>query len=68
MPIYMAVYGVWRFFIEYFRGDHRGETVVKFLTPSQLVAVILVLGAGFVWYLEKRGIKTTVKEVKSHEE
>jgi len=68
MPIYMAAYGVWRFFIEYFRGDHRGETVVKFLTPSQLVAVILVLGAGLVWYLEKRGIKTSAEEVKSHEE
>ena len=67
MPIYMASYGIWRFFIEYFRGDHRGETVVSFLTPSQLVAVILVLGAGVVWYLEKQGTDNGVKEVKSHE-
>lgn len=58
MPIYMTAYGVWRFAIEYLRGDHRGETLVSFLTPSQLVAVILVACAALVWHLEKRGTKT----------
>lgn len=62
LPVYMVVYGIWRFFIEYARGDDRGQTIVSFLTPSQLVAVILVAGgiAYFcVWYFVFRKRKTT---------
>lgn len=44
LPLYMIAYGVWRFAIEYARGDERGETIISFLTPSQLVAILLVLG------------------------
>ncbi len=44
LPLYMIVYGVWRFFIEYARTDYRGTTLVSFLTPSQLTAVVMVLG------------------------
>ncbi len=57
LPIYMVVYGVWRFFIEYARADMRGETVVSFLSPSQLTAAILVLVGGvyfLAWYLLER--------------
>ena len=57
LPVYMTVYGLWRFFIEYARADSRGETVVSFLTPSQLTAVVLILvGAAYLitWYLLKR--------------
>lgn len=43
LPIYLTVYGVWRFAIEYLRGDDRGETFVTFLSPSQLTAVVLIL-------------------------
>ena len=53
-PVYLIVYGVWRFFIEYARGDDRGETIVPWLTPSQLIAVILfAVGVGYaiVWWL-----------------
>ncbi len=46
MPIYLIVYGVWRFFAEYLRTDYRGESPVSILTPSQFTAVLLiVLGA-----------------------
>lgn len=43
LPVYLTVYGVWRFFIEYFRTDDRGESPVGFLTPSQLTAVVMVI-------------------------
>ncbi len=44
--VYFMIYAVWRFFIEYFRADDRGATVISFLSPSQLTAVVLfVLGA-----------------------
>ena len=44
LPLYMIIYGVWRFCIEYARADDRGETFIKFLTPSQLTALLMILG------------------------
>ena len=44
MPAYMMAYAVWRFIAEILRNDYRGATVVDFLTPSQLVSVLLLAG------------------------
>ncbi|MBE6652238.1 MAG: prolipoprotein diacylglyceryl transferase [Ruminococcaceae bacterium] len=44
MPIYMITYACWRFVAEILRGDYRGATVVDFLTPSQLISVLLLAG------------------------
>ena len=49
MALYMSAYGVWRFVIEFFRNDDRGSTVVDFMTPSQLVSVILFAGSVIVY-------------------
>ncbi len=57
LPIYMSVYGVWRFAIEYARDDYRGTTVVPFLTPSQLTAVLMILGAAILFVFEYRAVK-----------
>jgi galactokinase len=57
LPVYMTAYGVWRFFIEYARADDRGQTILSFLTPSQLTAVLLVaVGVAYFvfWYRFKR--------------
>lgn len=54
MPIYMMGYGVWRFFAEYLRGDDRGATFIKFLSPSQLTALLLILGGAALIYIEWR--------------
>lgn len=40
--IYLIAYGIWRFVVEFFRGDERGESIVSFFSPSQLIAVIMV--------------------------
>jgi prolipoprotein diacylglyceryltransferase len=57
MPIYMVGYGIWRFLIEYLRGDERGAGLVSFLSPSQLTAVLLIIGGavlfGIEYYLNK---------------
>ncbi len=62
LPMYMIGYGIWRFVIEFFRADQRGKTVVPFLTPSQLIAVLLV-GGGiiylFAWYFSRKRGKIT---------
>ncbi len=52
LAIYLCSYAMWRFFLEYFRADDRGETVIPFLSPSQLTAVLLfALGIG-LFFLE----------------
>ena len=66
LPIYMGTYGVWRFFIEYARDDYRGFSAVKFLTPSQLTAVVMVLGAAALFVLEYKYVKK--QEAKENEE
>ena len=43
MPAYMMTYAVWRFFAETLRGDYRGATVVKSLSPSQYISVLMFL-------------------------
>ncbi|MBP5242946.1 MAG: prolipoprotein diacylglyceryl transferase, partial [Clostridia bacterium] len=41
---YLIGYGAWRFIIEYFRDDPRGSSGIDFLTPSQLTAIVMILG------------------------
>ena len=53
LPLYMAIYGVWRFAIEYFRRDYRGSTVVDFLSPSQLIAVLMIAGSVALYFGQK---------------
>ncbi len=50
LPIYMAFYGVWRFVIEFFRADDRGSTLVDFLSPSQLIALLMIIGATALYF------------------
>ena len=63
LPIYMGVYGVWRFLIEYARDDYRGYTFLSFLTPSQLTAVVMIVGAVALFFVERHIMKR--KEVDS---
>ncbi|MBP5216324.1 MAG: prolipoprotein diacylglyceryl transferase [Bacilli bacterium] len=42
LSIYLIAYGIWRFFIEYLRGDYRGSFIPG-LTPSQSWSVLLVV-------------------------
>ena len=49
----MMLYGIWRFFLEYARADYRGTTLVSFLTPSQLTAVAMVVGAVVLFVVQR---------------
>lgn len=52
MPAYMMAYAVWRFVAEILRNDYRGATIVDFLTPSQLISVLLLAGGLLLLALE----------------
>lgn len=53
LPLYMIGYGAWRFFIEYARADERGQTIVSFLSPSQLIAILMILGGVGLFVFER---------------
>lgn len=63
LPLYMIIYGVWRFFIEYLRNDYRGTTFVSALTPSQLTAVFMIVG-GIALIFVFKYLKSRLKDVK----
>ncbi len=44
IEIYCIAYGIFRFLIEFLRGDDRGATGMA-LTPSQIMSIILLIGA-----------------------
>lgn len=39
--IYMSAYGLFRFALEFLRGDERGEFFIKALSPSQALSIIM---------------------------
>ena len=61
--IYLICYGIWRFIIEFWRGDNRGSFIEP-LSPSQFLSIIyIIIGlfiAGFQLY-QKRRAKTIIK-------
>lgn len=70
LPIYGGVYGVWRFVIEFFRADDRGATIIPFLSPSQLVAILLVgvAVAYFVFWWRKKDNVAKEEKVEDNKE
>lgn len=52
--LYMITYAIFRFLVEFLRGDDRGSTGF-FLTPSQLLCIFLLV-AGVLLILEEKGV------------
>lgn len=52
--IYLFAYSVFRFVIEFFRGDERGQ--LAGLSPSQYWCILLFLGAGVLLYFYKKKV------------
>lgn len=64
MPIYLISYGIWRFLIEFIRGDDRGAFFLL-LSPSQWFSILAILGAIVLFILIKRGVFINKKIHKS---
>ncbi|MCD8373151.1 MAG: prolipoprotein diacylglyceryl transferase [Clostridia bacterium] len=58
--VYCIAYGVWRFVLEFWRGDYRGSFIAG-LTPSQFWCIVMVLlGIGYFFaykYIFKKHMK-----------
>lgn len=65
--LYMLLYGVGRFLIEFLRSDDRGA--VGFLSTSQLISIFIVIGAVLLFMSNrKRGAKAPTEEATATEE
>ncbi len=53
MCIYLAAYGVFRFCLEFVRGDRRGEFLFG-ITPSQFWSIVMVFASVGVYFLLKK--------------
>ena len=53
LPLYMAAYGAWRFFIEYFRTDDRGELLTDIFSPSQIIACLMIAGGVALFFFQR---------------
>ena len=54
MELYMLSFGVFRFIIEFFRDDERGTLLTGVFSPSQIISICLVIGAGALYFVSKR--------------
>ena len=63
LPIYLMSYGVFRFFLEYLRGDNRGQ-ISKIFSPSQITSVVFIV-SGIVILIYELKVKLFKKEQQS---
>lgn len=55
--IYLFAYGVFRFLIEFIRGDHRGAFIGS-LSPSQTLSLVMIVGSVGLWFLMERLVRS----------
>ena len=61
MSLYLVSYGIWRFVIEYFRADYRGDFIPG-LSPSQFWSIIMVLLGVAIFFVYRKFDSRFVKE------
>ncbi len=51
LSLYLILYGIWRFFIEFARADDRGISGMGALSPSQFLSIVLIaVGIAFALF------------------
>ena len=65
--IYMIMYGIFRFFIEFLRDDNRGSLGSSILSPSQLISIVLVVAGTILLVLYYTKFKKK-EEIVANEE
>ncbi len=65
LSLYLFSYGIFRFVIEFFRADHRGEFVGS-ISPSQFWSLLMIPLAFGVYFLQKYLLKKRTEELKNN--
>lgn len=65
--IYLVCYGIWRFVIEFFRADHRGE-FVSGVTPSQFWSIAMVVAGVACFFILRWLYRLEEKKAKQAEQ
>ena len=55
LELYLFVYAIFRFIIEFYRGDSRGSTAI-FLTPAQLLDIVCIVAAVLIYLFHKNKV------------
>ena len=58
--IYAGFYGIFRFIIEFFRGDERGQ--LAGLSPSQYICLLLIIGSVPIYLFLRKYVAPKLKE------
>lgn len=56
LSLYLILYGIFRFIIEFFRSDERGQFIGN-LSPSQFWSIVMVVGGILVFFLVEKLLK-----------
>lgn len=67
LSLYFASYGIFRFLIEYLRGDSRGELVGP-ISPSQFWSLLMIVISVGVFFIECKFVKLPEKEPEAPKE
>ena len=62
LRVYLISYGIFRFILEFFRGDSRGATIFGVMSPSQLISVIMVIVGVLLIFFEDKLIYLVKKK------
>ena len=58
----MISYGVFRFFIEFLRGDDRGNTILGIISPSQFLSIIMIICGILLFIFEDKIVNALKKK------
>ena len=61
----MSAYGAWRYAIEFLRGDYRGQIFTNAISPSQFIALLMVMGGVALFFFERYYTKKHKSEIDS---
>ena len=68
LPLYLLLYGIFRFFIEYLRVDSRGSVGTSAISPSQLWSIVMVVSSVVVAFILKHAFNKDKSTNKANNE
>ncbi len=68
MSVYLIAYGIFRFCLEFLRGDDRGQFLGTVISPSQFWSICMVVGGVAVYFLSNYLYKKRATELAAEKD